>query len=192
VNLVDDPVKAVCDDANSANAHITDVQWIEAGWTQPPAGTQSCGKQTMQYTCQATYTCTVNGVEKTFVSEAPDSTCENYDGKVGEPPTSYPSAADIDAQAKWVASKLASIASANASVAPTGDGQKPAGYTALAASSWVRSDMVFYYDHWYTNGRALRVYFNAYPWDPFCIAFAKYSGKQCDNYGAWGTWVYYK
>lgn len=185
----EDPVTTVCDSATSEEATLSQVQWIEAGWTAPKPGADSCETQTMQYTCQATYTCDVDGERRSFVSEAPDATCENFPGEVASPPTSYPQH-DIDAQAQWVAHRLAAIAGSG--TRPTSDWQVPAGTQMLRSSSWVRTDMIFYYDHWKTDGWALRVYFNDTPGGPFCTAFKKYSGKTCDNYGSWGTWVYYK
>lgn len=192
INPVDDPVKTVCDSASSADAKVTAVQWVEAGWTAPSSTSASCTSQTMRYVCQATYSCKSGGVDRTFSSEAPDSTCENFDGQVTSAPASYPTNADVDAQAKWVAGKMAQIAAMNPT-SPTQERPTPYGTFALQpASNWVRIDTVGFYNSWYTNGWALRVYFNDYPWGPFCAAYQKYSGKRCDNYGPIGTWVAYK
>jgi hypothetical protein len=126
--------------------------------------------------------------------------CEYRDGTVRvnnpDPAPPYPTGDDVDAEAKWVAERLDAVLAYDKSFqVATGtsrnDWDRPKHIGVFEASRWVRTDMIFWYDHWYTQGWALRVYFNDQPWGPFCTALRKY-GKTCDNYGQWGTWIYYK
>jgi len=86
------PVVRMCDQgAASPDAVLRDVAWIEDGWDTANAGEASCNTQKMRYSCQATYTCTMDGRVQTFTSTAPDATCETYQGEVGYPAGTAPS-----------------------------------------------------------------------------------------------------
>jgi len=89
-----DPVVRMCDNgAASPDAVLRDVAWVEDGWDTAGAGEASCNTQKMRYSCQATYTCTMDGRVQTFTSTAPDATCENYAGEVGYPAGTGPASA---------------------------------------------------------------------------------------------------
>lgn len=74
-----DPKDAICDVESREGAAISDVAWVASTALSP----DSCTRTT--YSCQATYTCSVNGHTTSFTASAPDSTCEN-----SETPVAYP------------------------------------------------------------------------------------------------------
>lgn len=83
ISIDDEPTPtAICDDENVV---VKDPKWVEAGLIQT-GGDASCPVRSMRYICQASFTCFVNGNMTSYAADAPDSTCENFDGQVGYPP----------------------------------------------------------------------------------------------------------